>query len=106
MNVVIPPLVFYIVGSALIIGGCVRALSMGRRNPKREIADDDPAKVRARRRHLTFGILWIGAGLFLIVSTAMTLRTRAETSNPAPGSPSVIRLDPSRPTTLEPPARP
>jgi hypothetical protein len=106
MNVVIPPIVFYIVGSALIIGGFVRALTMGRRNPSKEIADDDPAKVRLRRRHLTFGILWIGAGLFLIGSTVMTLKSRAESSNPVRGSSSTIRLDPARPTTVAPPAAP
>lgn len=106
MNVVVPPIVFYIVGSALIIGGFVRAFTMGRRDPKREIADDDPAKARLRRRHLTFGVLWVCAGLFLIGSTAMTLRSRAETSSPARGASPQIRLDPARPTTLEPPARP
>jgi len=108
MNVVFPPLVLYVVGAALVVGGIVRALTLGRRRPNREIADDDPAKTRLRRRHFAFGVVWIGAGLFLIVSTAMTLRSRAESSSPAhgPGSSSVIRLDPARPTTLAPPASP
>jgi hypothetical protein len=113
MNVVIPPLIFYVVGAALVAGGAVRALALGRRNPSREIADDDPAKTRARRRHLTFGLVWVAMGLFLIASTAGVLRTRAATSNPSQvrarppgGSPPVIRLDPARPTTLEPPAKP
>ncbi len=106
MNVVIPPIVFYIVGSALIIGGFVRALTMGRRNPSKEIADDDPAKIRLRRRHLTFGILWIGAGLFLIGSTVMTLKSRAESSNPVRGSSSTTRPDPARPPTVAPRAAP
>jgi hypothetical protein len=104
MNVVFPPIVLYVVGAALVIGGIVRALTLGRRRPGREISDDDPAKVRIRRRHFAFGVVWIGAGLFLIISTAMTLKSRAESSSPA-GSP-VIRLDPSRPTTLAPPATP
>ena len=104
MNVVFPPIVLYVVGAALVIGGAVRSLTLGRRRPDREIADDDPAKVRLRRRHFAFGIVWIGAGLFLIVSTAMTLRSRAESADPARGP--AIRLDPARPTTLAPPAAP
>ena len=50
MNIVIPPLIFYVVGAALVIGGTVRALTLGRRNPDKEILDDDPARTRARRR--------------------------------------------------------
>jgi hypothetical protein len=124
MNVVIPPLVFYLVGAVLVVAGAIRALTLGRRNPAREIADDDPFRTRARRRHMTFGIVWIAMGLFLIISTAGVLRSkwgahdgdaRAEPQRPEPNqgssSPSsasspVIRLDPGRPTTLEPPAKP
>jgi hypothetical protein len=109
MNVVIPPLIFYLVGAALVIGGTIRALMLGRRNPTREIADDDPAKTRARRRHLTFGLVWMGMGLFLIASTAGVLRSRAATSSgggAGRGSSPVIKLDPARPTTLQPPAAP
>lgn len=110
MNVVIPPVILYVVGAALVIGGIARALTLGRRNPAREIADDDPAKTRARRRHLTFGLVWVAMGLFLIGSTVGVLRTRAETSSPTPirppeGSSPVIRLDPARPTSVEPPAK-
>jgi hypothetical protein len=77
MNIVIPPLIFYAVGAALVVGGTVRALTLGRRDQAREIADDDPAKARARRRHLTFGLVWIAMGLFLIASTAGVLRSKA-----------------------------
>ncbi len=76
MNVVIPPLIFYVVGAALVIGGTVRALTLGRRNPEREIADDDPIRIGARRRHFTFGLIWIAMGLFLIVSTVGVLRSK------------------------------
>ena len=111
MDVVIPPLVFYAVGVVLIVGGAARAVMLGRRNPSREVSDDDPAKSRARRRHLTFGLVWMAMGLFLLASTAGVLHSRAATSNLSPvrsvGSSSpVIRLDPARPTTLSPPATP
>jgi hypothetical protein len=111
MNVVIPPLVFYAVGIVLILGGVARAVMLGRRSPSREISDDDPAKARARRRHLTFGLVWVAMGVFLMASTAGILRSRAATANLSPvravGSSSpLIRLDPARPTTLQPPAAP
>lgn len=126
MNLVIPPLVFYAVGAALVIGGTVRTLTLGRRNPEREISDDDPARTRARRRHFTFGLIWVAMGLFLIVSTVGVLRSKWGGSDPAspgasakvkvrrsdPGSPSLrllppetIRLDSTSPTTAGPPAK-
>jgi len=112
MNVVIPPLIFYILGAALVVAGVVRALSLGRRNPARELDDDDPRRVTARRRHLTFGVIWVLMGLFLIASTAGVLRSRSEVTRVAlppadtagtPPGPR-IRLSPERPTTIEPPA--
>lgn len=97
MNIVIPPLVFYVIGAALVIGGTVRALTLGRRNPDREISDDDPARARARRRHFTFGLIWVAMGLFLIISTVGVLRSkwgsREEMTAPPPSSP-----PPSAPT--------
>jgi hypothetical protein len=111
VDVVIPPLVFYAVGIVLILGGLARAVMLGRRNPSREVADDDPAKARARRRHLAFGLVWVAMGIFLVVSTAGVLRQRAATANLSPvrgagSSAPTIRLDPARPTTLSPPAKP
>ncbi len=76
MNVVLPPLFFYAVGLALIVGGAVRAATLGRRDASREINDDTPERAKARRRHRTFGFVWIALGLFLIASTAGVLRLR------------------------------
>lgn len=76
MNVVIPPLFFYVVGFLLTIGGAVRAATLGRRVESREISEDTPERARARKRHLTFGLVWIALGLFLIASTAGVLRMR------------------------------
>jgi hypothetical protein len=76
MNVVLPPLFFYVVGFLLTIGGAVRAATLGRRVESREISEDTPERARARRRHFTWGLVWIALGIFLIASTAATLRMR------------------------------
>jgi uncharacterized membrane protein len=76
MNVVIPPLFFYVVGALLVIFGALRAVTLGRRNPSRELGEDTPQAAKARKRHVTFGIVWIVMGLFLIISTADVLRMR------------------------------
>jgi hypothetical protein len=76
MNIVIPPLFFYVIGAVLVIAGAVRAATLGRRNPARELSEDTPAYAKARRRHLTFGVVWVLMGLFLIFSTAGLLRMR------------------------------
>ena|SRR5436190_11593251 len=110
MNVVIPPLVFYAVGIALVLGGVARAVMLGRRDASREVADDDPARARARRRHLTFGLVWVAMGLFLIASTAGVLQSRASTSSVTPvraiGSAPTVHLDPARPASAGPAAAP
>jgi hypothetical protein len=77
MNVVIPPIFFYAVGTLLVVFGVLRAIVLGRRRAGREVADDTPERSRLRRRHLTFGIVWVLMGLFLIVSTAGVIRMRA-----------------------------
>jgi hypothetical protein len=76
MNIVIPPIFFYVIGAILVIAGAVRAATLGRRNPERELLEDTPARSKARRRHLTFGIVWVAMGLFLLFSTAGLLRLR------------------------------
>ncbi len=76
MNIVIPPIFFYVMGAVLVIAGAVRAATLGRRNSERELLDDTPERAKARRRHLTFGIVWVAMGLFLIASTAGLLRMR------------------------------
>ncbi|HXU65095.1 MAG TPA: hypothetical protein VN962_25525 [Polyangia bacterium] len=76
MNVVIPPLFFYVIGALLVIFGALRAVTLGRRKDSHELAEDSPQQAKARRRHVTFGIVWIVMGLFLIVSTADVLRMR------------------------------
>jgi hypothetical protein len=98
----IPPLIFYVVGAALVVGGTLRTLTLGRRRPASEVADDDPARERTRRRHFLWGIIWVLLGLFLIGSTAGVLRSKAPPDGPAvtPADRSaapVIRFEPARP---------
>jgi hypothetical protein len=116
MNLVIPPLIFYAVGAVLVLAGTLRALMLGRQHPGREVADDDPGRARSRRRPLIFGVVWIAMGLFLIVSTAGLLRSKAETYDPVvgPGAPApqpppssgpTLRLEPMpEPAKAAPPA--
>ena len=54
----------------------MRAATLGRRVESREISEDSPERAKARRRHFTWGLIWVALGLFLIVSTAATLRMR------------------------------
>ena len=80
MNIAIPPIVFYAVGTLLIVFGVLRALVLGRRRAPAEggeVVEDTPARAKTRRRHLAFGIIWVVMGLFLIVSTAGVLRMRS-----------------------------
>ena len=81
MNLVIPPIFFYVVGAMLVIFGAARMVWLGVRRPAREIViDTSEAAVataaKARRRHLIFGIVWIALGVFLILSTSGVLRSR------------------------------
>ncbi len=81
MNLVIPPLFFYVVGAMLVIFGAGRTFWLGVRRPSREIETDVTeaavaAAAKARRRHFIFGMVWVALGLFLILSTAGVLRSR------------------------------
>ena len=82
MNVVIPPLFFYVVGAVLVVAGAARTLTLGRRRPERDIQGHEPGSppadkaAQARKRHLIFGLVWVLLGLFLILSTAGVLRAR------------------------------
>lgn len=88
MNLAIPPSLFYAIGAILVLFGALRAYSLGwKRRPappapgeEAESADVDevPAWDRGRgggyKRHITFGLLWVGLGLFLIVKTILDTR--------------------------------
>jgi hypothetical protein len=88
MDIVLPPALFYGVGIVLIVFGALRAIFLGWKQ-KREATEPQPqedpevagAPAGWRRssgggykRHLTFGLLWMAMGLFLVVSTVIKSR--------------------------------
>lgn len=79
MNIIIPPGVFYIVGMLLVLGGVWRSLKMGRaalpEAAEGEQAAEQLARARKdRRRHMVMGLIWIGMGIFMILSTMGVFR--------------------------------
>ncbi len=92
MDIVLPPALFYGVGIVLIVFGALRAVFLGwRQKPRPEMTEETDGEGLDEqeagsgstgggwsrssgggyKRHLTFGILWVGLGLFLVVSTAI-----------------------------------
>ena len=61
----------YIVGTMLVIFGSLRAFLMGWQRRDREIRDEEEGGPRRKgpRYHLAVGALWVGMGLFLVIST-------------------------------------
>jgi hypothetical protein len=76
LNLVIPPVFFYAVGTLLVVFGTLRSIMLGGRRAHREIQDDTPDAAKARKRHRIWGIIWVLMGLFLIASTAGVLGSR------------------------------
>lgn len=76
MNVQLPPLLFYGIGALLVVFGALRAYFLGyKRRTEKPLSDEvagrpDPTA----KRHVVFGLLWIGMGLFLAISTALNSR--------------------------------
>jgi hypothetical protein len=68
-QVTVPPILFYAVGTLLVVFGALRTAMLGRRRADRELTEDTPERAKARRRHMIMGIVWILMGLFLILST-------------------------------------
>jgi hypothetical protein len=77
MNIVIPPLFFYAVGTAFVVMGTLRSFMLGRRRPNAELAEETPAQAKARRYHLRLGIVYVVAGVLLILMTSGVLHSRA-----------------------------
>jgi hypothetical protein len=77
MNIVIPPLLFYVVGTLFVVIGALRAAMLGRRRAGREIAEETAAAAKARRYHLRLGIVYVLAGILLILLTSGVLRFRS-----------------------------
>ena len=77
MNIVIPPLLVYAVGTAFIVIGGLRSYMLGRRRPGAELAPETPAQAKARRYHLRLGVVYVLAGVLLILMTSGVLHSRA-----------------------------
>jgi hypothetical protein len=77
MNVVIPPIFFYAVGTMMVVFGALRAFMLGRRRPERELTEETPARAKLRRNHLIFGVVYVLTGAFLIVLTTGVIRLRS-----------------------------
>ena len=75
-NVVIPPVIFYAIGTLFIVIGGLRAYMLGRRRPGEEVTEDTPARAKVRRYHLRLGIVYVLAGVLLILMTSGVLRFR------------------------------
>ena len=102
-DVVLPPALFYAVGVVLIVFGAMRAYLLGwkqrPRAPVKTVPDPDafgepppaeeeapttqqddrgagwsPAAGGSYKRHITFGLLWVVMGLFLLISTVVNTR--------------------------------
>jgi hypothetical protein len=72
----LPPIFFYAVGGFLAVFGLARALVFGRRRPERELAEETPARAKARRNHLVFGLVHFAFGIVLILMTSGVIRAR------------------------------
>jgi hypothetical protein len=75
MRLELPPLLFYGVGIILIVFGALRAYQLGWQRRDKMLPAEEPEEGAAppknptARRHLTFGILWVAMGIFLVIST-------------------------------------
>ena len=94
MKVNLPPILFYAIGSLLVLFGVLRIKFLGAPRPPRrrdedlsdEVSTGAPSQegeellVRGpqQRRHIRWGIMWILMGLFLLVSTFLQARRQLQ----------------------------
>ena len=87
MQVNLPPMLFYALGSVLVLFGGLRITFLGAPRARRRRDDDlseeassqaleeePPTRGREQRRHIRWGIMWILMGLFLVISTFLQAR--------------------------------
>jgi hypothetical protein len=75
----LPPLLFYALGAFLVIAGALRAYVLGWQRREEQVPGDEdlgdkPQRPSQARRHITFGVVWLVMGLFLIISTYLNSR--------------------------------
>jgi hypothetical protein len=88
MNIQIPPVFFYFIGCLLIVFGALRAYQLGWKRRGQSLSDEIRAEeaasggeppasrmgARPEKRHMTFGVLWVAMGIFLVISTYLNAR--------------------------------
>jgi hypothetical protein len=72
----LPPVFFYAIGAFMAVFGLGRAIILGRRRPSSEVVEETPARAKARRNHLIFGIVHCLFGIALILLTSGVIRSR------------------------------
>lgn len=72
----ISPVVMYGLGAVLVVFGAARAIHMGwrRRNLEIREGEEAPRRKQGPRYHLTWGLVQVAMGLFLIISTYLNTR--------------------------------
>ena len=60
---------FYIFGAMLIVFGSVRAYALGWKIQHKNIDEGPLPRSAGQKRHLLWGVMYVGLGLFLIIST-------------------------------------
>jgi len=75
MNLTIPPIFFNAVGTLFVVMGALRAIFLGRRRAG-ELTEDTAERAKLRKRHLVFGIVYVLAGILLILLTSGVIRSR------------------------------
>lgn len=78
MGFTIPPIIPYVLGAILVVFGILRVKYLAAPRLQEAVdgkePDSKPKRGREQRRHLRMGLIWIGMGLFLVVSTYLQLR--------------------------------
>ena len=89
MQVNLPPILPYAIGALLVLSGLLRVKYLGApRIPRPKStqdgidgidgidtpASDIPVRGKEQKRHVRMGIIWVGLGLFLVVSTYLQIR--------------------------------
>lgn len=78
MGFTIPPIIPYILGAILVLFGILRVRYLAAPRIPAAVEgkelDNKPIRGPEQRRHLRMGIIWIGMGLFLVISTYIQLR--------------------------------
>ena len=71
MRIELPPVLFYGIGVLLIVFGILRAYHLGWQRRTLDQPAEEPGRRPnpTARRHITFGVLWVAMGLFLVIST-------------------------------------